>query len=216
MDWGIVATGIGQNLLQNKLRTSERAQAQRYASMMSNTAHARQMRDMRRAGLNPILSGKYGGASTPSVAQANVGVDTPQFMQQMSSAKQMQTETAIKKRTLDYLKSENLTMEQIQYTAKNVFGSKMLQTFEKALSGDVNQLEQPYRAFGDKIQEFLRKADDRSITHKQGMKIRDGKETKVLNISGDALQALIEEIAESGASIGLDVLTNLGKSIIGF
>lgn len=86
--WQQLAAASAMSLLDNKLKTSERAQAQRYATMMSNSAHQRQMADMRKAGLNPILSGRYGGASTPSVAQAPVGVRTPEFMQQMSSAKQ--------------------------------------------------------------------------------------------------------------------------------
>lgn len=75
------------NLIDNKLKTSERAQAQRYASMMSNTGYQRAMADMRKAGLNPILAGKYGPASTPNVAQANVGVRTGEYLQQISSAR---------------------------------------------------------------------------------------------------------------------------------
>lgn len=43
-----------------------------WQEMMSNTAHQREMEDLRKAGLNPLLTGKYGGASTPSGAMASV------------------------------------------------------------------------------------------------------------------------------------------------
>lgn len=43
-----------------------------FQKMMSNTAHRREVRDLRKAGLNPILSAKYGGASTPPGAMATM------------------------------------------------------------------------------------------------------------------------------------------------
>ena len=41
-----------------------------FQERMSNTAHQRQIEDLKKAGLNPLLSAKYGGASSPGGSSA--------------------------------------------------------------------------------------------------------------------------------------------------
>ena len=75
---------------------SQRKSAQRqmaFQERMSNTAYQRAMADMKKAGINPIMVSKLGGASTPTGAMAPVpdfGNIGSKAMQAMSTAKQMQ------------------------------------------------------------------------------------------------------------------------------
>lgn len=67
-----IGEGFAQQQEQN-FNASQSAQQMAFQKMMSDTAHQREVEDLRKAGLNPILSGTGGaGASTPSGSSASI------------------------------------------------------------------------------------------------------------------------------------------------
>jgi hypothetical protein len=87
--WGAVLGGLASAYGQYRSNKETR----NYATKMSGTAHQRQMADLKAAGINPILAGRLGGASTPSYQAGNIGSAAVQGYGQVSSAKQAQAQT---------------------------------------------------------------------------------------------------------------------------
>ena len=61
------------NQAQMRFNEVEASKNRLFQARMSRTAYQRGMKDMKLAGLNPILAGRLGGASSPAGSAANVG-----------------------------------------------------------------------------------------------------------------------------------------------
>lgn len=62
-----------QQVLAERYNTEESQKARDFLESMSGSAYQRAMKDMKAAGLNPILAYQQGGASTPGAPSASIG-----------------------------------------------------------------------------------------------------------------------------------------------
>jgi len=81
-------------VITNKSSSKEAAKNRAFQEYMSSTAHQREVKDLLQAGLNPVLSTKYSGASSPTGAMPNL--QNP-FEGATNSAKEISLQAAQKK-----------------------------------------------------------------------------------------------------------------------
>ena len=150
--WEAAAVGGAIGLLGGRLRNKEAknasARQMAFQREMSNTAYQRGMADMKKAGLNPILSGKLGGASTPTGASyvpENIGSSAVSSGLQAASAQQQitnqrevnrgqQITNDLNKLDLDALKRTGLSPMQMKHTVFNQAGSEIYSNAKSNIS----------------------------------------------------------------------------------
>lgn len=101
----------------------------RFQERMSSSAYQRAMQDMRKAGLNPILAGQMGGASSPAGSLPNIG--NSGAAAQAAAANAMSLATANEKLKQEKMNTKRLqelglSPMEMQYTPFNQGGSMLL------------------------------------------------------------------------------------------
>ena len=147
--------------MRNKAAKAASARQMAFQQDMSNTSYQRGMKDMKKAGLNPILAGKFGGASTPTGSTYNPENVATNAVQQFNQtkliaeqARNQQLDADLKALDYNALKKSGLSPMMMRHTVLNQAGSEMYSN-AKDLYGTVKKELLPKIIQDDFVKDFV-------------------------------------------------------------
>lgn len=123
----------------NSAQTAMSREQMDFQREMSNTAYQRAIKDMRTAGLNPILAGKLGGASTPAGAMPQLADTITPGIQSAMSISQTQSNVELQQAQADLSRVEADLKSNLASTTKPV--SQVMETASNAIEAVKSKID---------------------------------------------------------------------------